>query len=59
MLSGELCLNTTRPNTMCQKHWWTEESLAVNIRPAAPGLNQQDHTELEQKMGWTFGTSLR
>jgi len=28
---------------------WTEESLAVNMGPAAAGLNQQGHTELHKK----------
>ena len=32
-----------------KEHWWTEESLAVNMRPAATGHNQIVHTELHKK----------
>jgi len=49
--SGELCLNikTKDISSQAKEHWWTEESLAVNTKPAAAGLNQQGHTELHKK----------
>jgi len=29
---------------------WNEESLAVNMKPAAAGINQQGHTELLKRL---------
>jgi len=34
--------------SQAKEHWWTEESHAVNMGPAASGFNQQDHTELHK-----------
>jgi len=44
---GELCLNTTRHFIPSQRYRWTEESLAVNMGPAAAGLSQQGQTEFK------------
>jgi len=43
------CKNITCHKTFdpkAKEHWWTEESLAVNMRPAAAGRNQQPNLRL-------------
>ena len=37
-------------SSQAKEHWWTEDSLAVNMRPAATGLNKQSHTELHKRL---------
>jgi len=48
--SGELLYAWTLKDISSQakEHWWTEESLAVNMKPAATGLSQQGHTEVHK-----------
>jgi len=37
-------------SSKAKEHWWTEESLAVTMGPAATGLNQQGLTKLHNKI---------
>jgi len=42
-------LNNLDISSQAKEHRWTEESLEVNMKPAAAGLNQQGHAELHKK----------
>ena len=50
-------------STQAGKHWWTQESSAVDMGPAATRLDQQSHIELPEKTSglceswwWTLRT---
>ena len=51
--SGLLCLATAWTlqviSTQAGEHRWAQESSAVDMRPAATGLDQQSHIELSKK----------
>jgi len=52
-------------SSQAKEHWWTEESLAVNIKPAAAGLNQQAWTrpywasQQELELAWKARGTFR
>jgi len=47
--SRELCWTLQDVSSQVKEHWWTEESLAVNVKPAAAVLNQEGHTEFTKR----------
>ena len=48
-MSGELCLNATCHFNPAGEYRWAQESSAVDMGPAATRLDQQSHTELDDK----------
>ena len=45
-MSEELCLNATSHFNPAGEHRWAQESSAVDMGPAATGLDQQSHIEI-------------
>ena len=43
-------ISSQAPKNYIELHWQAEDSLTVNMGPAAAGLNQQGHTELHKRL---------